>query len=75
MIFSERHMEYATSRAFANNQINSLGYNRTVGSGGIWDFASSYLTNGTGAIDEKGYATLLKIMKIQLILVRYKIKK
>ena len=51
--FSERHMEYATSRAFANNQINSLGYNRTVGSGGIWDFASSYLTNGTGAIDEK----------------------
>lgn len=51
--FSERHMEYATSRAFANNQINSLGYNRTVGSGGTWDFASSYLTNGTGAIDEK----------------------
>ena len=50
--FSERHMEYATSRVFANNQINLMGYNRTVGSGGNWAFASSYLTNGSGAIDE-----------------------
>lgn len=50
--FSERHMEYATSRVFENNQINSLGYNRTVGSGGNWDFASSYLTTGIGAINE-----------------------
>lgn len=50
--FSERHMEYATSRVFENNEINSLGYNRTVGSGGNWNFASSYLTNGMGAIDE-----------------------
>lgn len=50
--FSERHMEYSTSRVFENNQINSLGYNRTVGSGGNWDFASSYLTTGMGAIDE-----------------------
>lgn len=50
--YSERHMEYATSRVFKNNQINSLGYNRIVGKGGNWDFASSYLTNGTGAINE-----------------------
>ncbi len=50
--FSERHMEYSTSRIFENSQINSMGYNRTVGSGGNWYFASSYLTNGMGAIDE-----------------------
>lgn len=50
--FSERHMEYSTSRVFKNNEINSMGYNRTVGSGGSWDLASSYLTNGSGAIDE-----------------------
>lgn len=49
--FSERHMEYATSRIFSDG-INSMGYNRTVGSGGNWDLASSYLTNGLGAIDE-----------------------
>lgn len=50
--FSERHMEYATSKFFKNNQINSIGYNRVVGSGGNWDLASSYLTNGSGAINE-----------------------
>jgi len=50
--FSERHMEYSTSRVFKNNEINSMGYNRTVGSGGSWDIASSYLTNGSGAINE-----------------------
>lgn len=50
--FSERHMEYATSRVFLNNEINPIGYNRVVGSGGNWDFASSYLTNGSGAINE-----------------------
>lgn len=50
--FSERHMEYATSRVFLNNQINPTGYKRQVNDGGAWDFASSYLTNGSGAIDE-----------------------
>ena len=50
--FSERHMEYSTSRVFENNEINSLGYNRTVGSGGNFGYASSYLTNGMGAINE-----------------------
>ena len=49
---SERHMEYATSRVFLNNEINPIGYNRQVGSGGSWDLASSYLTNGSGAINE-----------------------
>lgn len=50
--FSERHMEYATSRMFANDVENSAGYNRKVGSGGGFQLAESYLTNGTGAIPE-----------------------
>lgn len=50
--FSERHMEYATSKTFANNLENKKGYNRTVGSGGSYQFSESYLTNGTGAIPE-----------------------
>ena len=51
--FSERHMEYATSRFFANDTINKNGYDRKAGSGGTWDMATAYLTNGSGAIDEK----------------------
>ncbi len=51
--YSERHMEYATSRIFANGEENKIGYNRKVGSGGIWYFAESYLTNGSGAIPEE----------------------
>lgn len=50
--YSERHMEYATSKTFANNMENNIGYNRKAGSGGNYQFASSYLTNGTGAISE-----------------------
>ena len=50
--FSERHMEYATSRTFANNVENKIGYNRNVGDGGQWWTAESYLTNGSGAINE-----------------------
>ena len=50
--YSERHMEYATSKTFANNIENKKGYNRSVGSGGNWYFVQSYLTNGTGAINE-----------------------
>lgn len=50
--YSERHMEYANSRFFANNVENELGYNRNVGDGGNWIFAESYLTNGFGAINE-----------------------
>lgn len=50
--FSERHMEYATSDEFANGVKNENGYNRKAGDGGIYAFAESYLTNGTGAIAE-----------------------
>ena len=51
--YSERHMEYATSRIFKDGVENELGYNREVGSGGSFYLASSYLTNGTGAILEE----------------------
>lgn len=50
--FSERHMEYATSRFFANDEENLDGYNRGAGTGGNWFYAESYLTNGSGAVDE-----------------------
>ena len=50
--YSERHMEYATSRIFANGEENKIGYNRKVGTGGNYYLAKSYLTNGSGAILE-----------------------
>ena len=50
--FSERHMEYATSRYFLNDEENETGYNRTVGDGGTHIMADAYLANGYGAIPE-----------------------
>lgn len=50
--YSERHLEYADSKNFANDTVNENGYNRNVGDGGNWYIAESYLTNGMGAIDE-----------------------
>ena len=50
--FSERHMEYATSKTFKDGVQNKIGYNREVGNGGNWTLAQSYLTNGSGAINE-----------------------
>lgn len=50
--FSERHMEYATSRTFLNNAINDNGFNRKVGDGGNSYLYIPYLTNGSGAISE-----------------------
>lgn len=50
--FSERHMEYATSRKFLNDVENPIGYNRNIGEGGTIFMANSYLANGTGAIPE-----------------------
>lgn len=50
--FSERHMEYATSKTFLYNKINKYGYNRSVDSGGNYWMAQSYLINGSGAIAE-----------------------
>mgnify|MGYP004566973999 CR=1 FL=1 len=51
--YSERHMEYGTSRIFKDNKENEKGYNRNPGTGGSWYLADSYLTNGIGAVDEK----------------------
>ena len=50
--FSERHMDYSTTKIFKDNVVNPVGYNRAAGDGGDWYLASSYLTNGSGAIDE-----------------------
>lgn len=50
--FSERHMEYATSKTFLNNEINKWGFNREIGKGGNFYLSIPYLTNGTGAIAE-----------------------
>ena len=50
--FSERHMEYATSRIFKNNVVNDIGFGRKVGGLGSYEIANAYLTNGTGAIAE-----------------------
>jgi len=51
MDFSERHMEYATSRTFTDG-INEKGFNRDVGEGGLPVMGLAYLTNGQGAVLE-----------------------
>ena len=52
--FSERHMNYASTRsAFLNNKINEYGFTRNLSDGGNFWMASAYLTNGLGAVDEK----------------------
>ena len=51
--FSERHLEYSTTKTFLNNEVNENGFNRAVGEGGSAFFAKAYLTNGMGAVDEK----------------------
>lgn len=52
--FSERHMDYATTRsAFLNNKINEYGYTRNIKSGGNFLLAMQYIANGMGAIAEK----------------------
>ncbi len=51
--FSERHMNYASTRsAFLNNKINEYGFTRNLEDGGNFWMASAYLTNGLGAVDE-----------------------
>ena len=51
--FSERHMEYFTSKTFKDG-INKNGFNREVGDKNVsfW-MATSYMTNGYGAVLEK----------------------
>ena len=50
--FSERHMDYATSRNFTDG-VNEAGFNRDVGNGGLLVVGLAYLTNGQGAVLEQ----------------------
>lgn len=50
--FSERHMDYSTSKTFLDGT-NPNGFNREVGSGGIPIVGLAYLTNGQGAVLEE----------------------
>ena len=50
--FSERHMDFATSRNFTDG-INEAGFNRDVGNGGLLVVGLAYLTNGQGAVLEQ----------------------
>lgn len=68
--FSERHMNYATSRKFLNNQENLTGYNREPKDYCSWWTAETYLVNGTGAIPEsempfKNNEDIIDISEIQ----------
>jgi C1A family cysteine protease len=49
--YSPRHMDYATSRTFADGE-NTIGFGRELGEGGIPNVAFAYLSNGTGAVLE-----------------------
>lgn len=50
--FSERHMDYSMVKDFLNGVTNPNKINRARGSGGNYQTASAYLTNGSGAIPE-----------------------
>lgn len=50
--FSERHMNYATSKTFLNGKINPWGYEREINDGGNPMIALSYMTRGSGPILE-----------------------
>lgn len=49
--FSERHMAYMMSQSFTDGT-NKYGWDKNVSDGGHSIMSTSYLTNGTGAINE-----------------------
>lgn len=49
--FSERHMDYATSKTFSDGT-NKIAFSREVGDGGNAFVALGYATNGTGFVKE-----------------------
>ena len=68
--FSERHMEYATSRTFLNSETNEQGFTRKINTGGNPLISIAYLTNGMGAINEEDMefennTNLIELSKIQ----------
>ena len=52
-VYSARHIEYATSRYFLNDEVNDWGFNRTPGDGGHVLFSSAYLTSQVGPVLEE----------------------
>ena len=50
--FSERHMDYATSKTFSDG-INPNAFDREIGYGGLFVVGLAYLTNGQGAVLEQ----------------------
>lgn len=50
--YSERHMDYATSRTFLDNKINEKGFSREVGEGGNPGVGLAYYVRGDGPILE-----------------------
>ena len=50
--FSERHMEYSTSRTFLNGETNPYGFNRKVGDGGNRLLSLPYFAGGFGPVEE-----------------------
>ncbi len=51
--YSERHMDYATTRnAFLNDKVNEKGFTREPKAGGGFFLANEYFMNGSGAIVE-----------------------
>ena len=68
--FSERHLEYSTSKIFLNNKINLFGFNRKIDTGGNSNIAFSYFTSGFGPVDEtsmpfKNNKDLIELGEIQ----------
>lgn len=67
--FSEKHLIYSISREFLNGKVNKLGYNKSL-SGGNVILALSYMTRGSGPIDEEDLrfennSNLIDISEIQ----------
>ena len=52
-VYSASHIEYATTRSFANGEINEWGFNRTLNSGGNAIFSSNYFVNQIGPVVEE----------------------
>ena len=50
--FSEKHLDYATSKAFINGEINEDGFDRNIHDGGNAFMATAYLINNKGPINE-----------------------
>ncbi len=53
MDFSERYLDYATSRTFLGNEINESGFGREVGEGGNVSIALPFYVSGKGPILEE----------------------